>query len=377
MSVEAFFSALQHGSESLTFADMLNGNPSFATAVDANGDTALHVAARSGNLSALIALAPLKPSLDAVDKSGLTPINVAASSQQAGAIIKLVEMGATPDADKNGVAPIHYAAKAGDVDSLRALKMLGAKALNGPSVLHWAVEGGSVFAIGTILYEMEVPVDTLDAASETALMKALRMGKSNVALFLLEHGANVSITSATQDSALHVAAEFATADDIRTLVGYGASKAAKNKAGSTPLEVATSKNVAANIKELSRTKAPEGKEAAMRFKDHGNKVFGNGENMKAARFYTQAIQLDPSNHVFYSNRSACFFNQGQYKTAYFDACRCIALAPQWPKGYFRKAATEQALKDIPAAKETVSNGLHAVPGNADLVKLQNELSKSK
>merc|ERR1712166_1698450 len=40
-------------------------------------------------------------------------------------------------------------------------------------------------------------------------------------------------------------------------------------------------------------------------KAKGNAAFGKGDNKAALRHYTMAINLDPSNAVYYSNRSAC------------------------------------------------------------------------
>ena len=375
MSAQAFFEALQVSGD--TFSDLLAADPELISATNDDGNTPLHIVAATGNLAHMVALAPFKPSLTALNKHGQTPLTLAVAKTQYGAVRKLVELGAPIDAAHEGTGAIHVACQIGDVEGIRLLRTLGANPQLGAPVVHCAVESLSLFSVASAVYDLAGDINALNADSETPLFAALRSKKSDIVQFLLEHGAQPNAISATQNTALHIAAEFGSAEDIRSLVGFGASKDAKNKDGKTALDVAKDANSQGNVRELSRTKAPEPKEAAMRFKDHGNKVFGSGENMKAARFYTQAIQIDPSNHVFFSNRAACYFNQGQFKAAYYDACRCIALDPQWPKGYFRKAATEQALKDFAAAKATVAKGLAAVPGNADLVKLQNELAKSK
>lgn len=45
-------------------------------------------------------------------------------------------------------------------------------------------------------------------------------------------------------------------------------------------------------------------EYAARLKDQGNEAFKAGDIPLSITYYTQAIDMDPDNHVYYSNRSA-------------------------------------------------------------------------
>lgn len=45
------------------------------------------------------------------------------------------------------------------------------------------------------------------------------------------------------------------------------------------------------------------KETAVAFKDEGNKAIANQEWGEAVVLYSKAIELDPTQHVFYSNRA--------------------------------------------------------------------------
>jgi tetratricopeptide (TPR) repeat protein len=45
---------------------------------------------------------------------------------------------------------------------------------------------------------------------------------------------------------------------------------------------------------------------AERFKQLGNTSFKDRKYEEAVEHYNKAIQLDPSNHVLYCNRSLCF-----------------------------------------------------------------------
>ena len=72
-------------------------------------------------------------------------------------------------------------------------------------------------------------------------------------------------------------------------------------------------------------------------KSRGNEHLKNKELDKAVECYSSAAELQPENHVIWSNRSAAFLMKGELSPALSDAERCISLAPKWAKGYHRKA----------------------------------------
>ena len=47
---------------------------------------------------------------------------------------------------------------------------------------------------------------------------------------------------------------------------------------------------------------------------------------------------------FFGNRSYCYDRMGQYEKALQDADVAISLAPDWPKGYFRRGRALAGLK---------------------------------
>ena len=49
-------------------------------------------------------------------------------------------------------------------------------------------------------------------------------------------------------------------------------------------------------------------------------------------------------HRFFGNRSYCYDRMGQYEKALQDADVAISLAPDWPKGYFRRGRALAGLK---------------------------------
>lgn len=62
-----------------------------------------------------------------------------------------------------------------------------------------------------------------------------------------------------------------------------------------------------------------------------NAACQNGDFERAVALYTEAIQLDPANHILYSNRSAAHIKMGQFAKALQDAVKAKELNPEWPK----------------------------------------------
>jgi len=112
--------------------------------------------------------------------------------------------------------------------------------------------------------------------------------------------------------------------------------------------------------ELRRVEIAE----SLALKDSATEAFKGQDYEKAVEDLTAAVALDPSNQVFYSNRSVAFTAMQMYEKALEDADECIRLQPTWAKGYSRRAAAKFHLGDLQAAKLSYSKAWDLEPNNA-------------
>lgn len=103
---------------------------------------------------------------------------------------------------------------------------------------------------------------------------------------------------------------------------------------------------------------------ASEWKAKGNAALSAGNAKEAVACYTKAIELDPSDHVFYSNRSAAYLSMDDASHALEDAEACIKVKGDWAKGHARKGAALHALRRYDEAVAAYNAGLAVEPGNA-------------
>lgn len=115
--------------------------------------------------------------------------------------------------------------------------------------------------------------------------------------------------------------------------------------------------------------------SAAEFKDIGNKHLQAKEFDQAIEAYTKAIEIDPSNHVFYSNRSAAYLSKGEPNQALADGLKCTEVNPAFAKGYSRHAAALHALKKYDEAQAIYLKGLEIAPTDAGLLSGLEEVKK--
>eukprot|EP00698_Gefionella_okellyi_P011845 TRINITY_DN3150_c0_g1_i1.p1 TRINITY_DN3150_c0_g1~~TRINITY_DN3150_c0_g1_i1.p1 ORF type:complete len:732 (-),score=127.15 TRINITY_DN3150_c0_g1_i1:942-3137(-) len=101
-------------------------------------------------------------------------------------------------------------------------------------------------------------------------------------------------------------------------------------------------------------------------KNAGNDAYQRGELDKALDHFTRAIQLNPEDYTFYSNRCMTFMRLEKFDEALADANRVIILNPVWPKGFYRKGLAHMRRFEFLEAYGAYSQGLQLDPESEPL-----------
>lgn len=230
-----------------TLAALLQGGAE-VYALDNNGDTAVHAAARAGNIAML-------QTLFDYDRSGIdlavahgTALGIAAAANNSTALRTIADAGADLNApDKNGQTPLMRAWQAGAHDAMRTLLQLGADIgtvnLDYKNILHLAAGANDVAALEILLAQggaAQLQTCMPSADKLTPLHAALREGAEDAVRVLIAAGANVNIPDAQNMTPLHSAAARGDAGMIYTLIseGHAEINRVENPAGYTALHIA-------------------------------------------------------------------------------------------------------------------------------------------
>ena len=102
------------------------------------------------------------------------------------------------------------------------------------------------------------------------------------------------------------------------------------------------------------------------FKAEGNKALTEKRFDDAITHYTSAIELAPTEHTYYSNRSAAYLSKGDAEAALLDAQKCTELQPTFAKGHGRVGAAYHKMQRYEEAAEAYEAGLMVCPGDSAL-----------
>ncbi|KAJ1282118.1 hypothetical protein BS78_03G025700 [Paspalum vaginatum] len=93
-----------------------------------------------------------------------------------------------------------------------------------------------------------------------------------------------------------------------------------------------------------------------------NDAFKANKFSQAIDLYTQAIELNSSNAVYWANRAFAHTKLEEYGSAVQDATKAIEIDPRYTKGYYRRGAAylamgkfKEALKDFQQVKKICPN----------------------
>jgi len=108
-------------------------------------------------------------------------------------------------------------------------------------------------------------------------------------------------------------------------------------------------------------------------KEEGNVAFKACDFRTAIELYSEAIKRDPTNAVYWTNRSTARCKLMDFGGGLEDVKRAIELDASYVKAFSRKARIEMFTKLYHKALDTVSEGLEKDPENVELRQVMSEL----
>ena len=246
-------------------ANHLHHNGAHMNVRGSDGRSPLHSAASYGDLEMVQVLLDYKIDVSAQDDDNWTPIhdvssrdhfqdqvpNISISRPDVARL--LLERGADPNARmKEGLTPLHVAARDGRVDVARVLLKhganVGAEDNKGRTPFHAAVdyseegdwEGDADYASGKLdvvraLLEHGANACAEDNECGTPLHTAAQYGSVEVVRMLLEQGVDTCAEDNERRTPLHTAAGSGSVEVVRTLLEHGVNACAEDNERRTPL----------------------------------------------------------------------------------------------------------------------------------------------
>ncbi|KAE8593661.1 hypothetical protein XENTR_v10019251 [Xenopus tropicalis] len=229
-----------------------------ATRPDEDGDTALHIAVVHGNILAAQRVIALllhgSRHLDMLNNLRQTPLHLAVITDQPAMVSLLLENGATPQIpDRNGQTCVHLAC---EYESMRCLEILlrgrkwdlEATNYQGMTALHVAMNTGRK-DLALCLLDSGADVDTVDIKSgRSSLIQAVEGGSEELVSLLLQRGAQVNAQTYAGNTALHVASGRGLVEITRLLLRSGADGTVKNCHNDTAVTVAKDRMISDIVK---------------------------------------------------------------------------------------------------------------------------------
>jgi len=106
---------------------------------------------------------------------------------------------------------------------------------DGNSPMFWAVNGGHMNLVKLLVEKYRFPVNDQNNDGRTVLVASILGGYTEMALYLLEKGANPNICNLKRESPLHVACCLNLSDICEALLSNGAWIETEDESGETPL----------------------------------------------------------------------------------------------------------------------------------------------
>ena len=227
-----------HGRPEAVMTLLANGaDPRHA---DAEGNTALHHAARSTDPAVAALLLDAGATLEALNAEGFSPLGIACASGNWRLAKFLIERGAKPEPQDG--QPALLAAAGGDDDPagvqllLRHKARVDARGHGQRSALHVACAAGNADVVGCLL-DAGADRNARDESGATPLLEAARQGQATVLARLAKARPDVSAVDGHGRNALVLAAESEAGPEfLRHLIAMGVDPEQRDQDGRRAVE---------------------------------------------------------------------------------------------------------------------------------------------
>ncbi|KFD57918.1 hypothetical protein M514_01151 [Trichuris suis] len=255
------------GAKAVQCADMLVKSGADANALLLNGETALHLACRTGDEEMVDLLLAEESNPSIVSNDGETALHVAVKNCFLNITKKLVDFAGSSDEEsavklvrlqtKTAHTALHYAAavdptvwrrKGDDVAASSILLEHGADIsvvtnTTGENVLHCLAKSGNHKIFACIVEKvgiggMQVALNKQNKNGRSPLLEACSNGHAQIVELLLQHNARIDVFDESGRTSLHMAAENGHVELCDLLIRNRAFINSKTKNGFTPLHFA-------------------------------------------------------------------------------------------------------------------------------------------
>ena len=213
---------------------------------DKHGNTPLHIACINENvLLAQYIVANEHCIISAINSDGDTALHMAVRTgdhKLVKVILKICDITTLHLCNHSGENPLHVACKAGD--SLLFQELLRIKSSysdrNDDNILHLACEYGHAHIVDIILRDMTVNVNSKDSSGETVLHTVCKSGNNKIftLLRMLSKGIDMTATDEDGNTPLHLACKTGSLEICEEILKKGCNINTKNTLGDAPLFIA-------------------------------------------------------------------------------------------------------------------------------------------
>ncbi|KAI4308063.1 hypothetical protein L6164_031179 [Bauhinia variegata] len=107
-----------------------------------------------------------------------------------------------------------------------------------------------------------------------------------------------------------------------------------------------------------------------------NEAFSARKYSQAIDLYSQAIEVDSRNAVYWANRAFAHLRLEEYGSAIQDATKAIEVDPKYTKGYYRRGAAHLAMGKFKEALKDFQQVKKMCPNDPDAMKKLKECEKA-